>query len=65
LKKRMEKACQLLELRTRQNSPVLVSSIAFTCGFNDVSYFNRQFRRMFGCASGQFTGSLIPSDLKA
>lgn len=55
LKKRMEKACQMLSLRTKQSNPVLVSSIAYQCGFNDVSYFNRQFRRLFGCAPGQFS----------
>jgi AraC-like DNA-binding protein len=25
-----------------------VSDIAFDCGFNDLSYFNRCFRRRFG-----------------
>ncbi|GKY89844.1 helix-turn-helix domain-containing protein [Sinisalibacter aestuarii] len=37
-----------------ERDPMLVSSIAYACGFNDVSYFNRQFRRLFGCAPGQF-----------
>jgi len=55
LKKRMEKACQMLSQRAQQRNPVLVSSIAYQCGFNDVSYFNRQFRRLFGCAPGQFS----------
>lgn len=54
LKKRIEKACQMLTERLRQREPTLVSSIAYACGFNDVSYFNRQFRRLFGCAPGQF-----------
>lgn len=54
LKKRIEKACQLLKERELQHDQVLVSSIAYDCGFNDVSYFNRQFRRLFGCAPGQF-----------
>ena len=52
LRKRMEKACQMLQARSRQSNPALVSSIAYNCGFNDVSCFNRQFRRMFGCAPG-------------
>jgi AraC family transcriptional activator of tynA and feaB len=65
LKKRMEKACQMLEVRSRQSNPALVSSIAYNCGFNDVSYFNRQFRRMFGCAPGQFIADPVTSDLKA
>jgi AraC-like DNA-binding protein len=25
-----------------------ISDIAFACGFNDLSYFNRCFRRRFG-----------------
>ncbi len=54
LKKRFEKVCQMLEERRNDHNPMLVSSIAYSCGFNDVSYFNRQFRRMFGCAPGQF-----------
>jgi AraC-like DNA-binding protein len=54
LKKRFEKACQMLSGREKDAEPMLVSSIAYVCGFNDVSYFNRQFRRFFGCAPGQF-----------
>lgn len=54
LKKRLEKACQMLTERLKEREPMLVSSIAYACGFNDVSYFNRQFRRLFGCAPGQF-----------
>jgi AraC-like DNA-binding protein len=26
-----------------------VTSVAFDCGFGDLSYFNRTFRRQFGC----------------
>jgi AraC-like DNA-binding protein len=33
-----------------------ISSVAFDCGFGDVSYFNRLFRRRFGAA---------PSDVRA
>lgn len=61
LKKRMEKACQMLTIRAKQDNPPLVSSIAYQCGFNDVSYFNRQFRRLFGCPPGQFSEVPITS----
>ncbi len=54
LKKRFEKACQMLSERNREPNPKLISSIAYSYGFNDISYFNRQFRRMFGCSPGQF-----------
>ncbi len=54
LQKRLEKACQLLLARRQDSASMLVSTIAYSCGFNDVSYFNRQFRRMFGCAPGKY-----------
>jgi AraC-like DNA-binding protein len=44
-----------LELRLRRAAEWLaqagdrrISDIAFDCGFNDLSYFNRCFRRRFG-----------------
>jgi AraC-like DNA-binding protein len=46
---------RLNELRLRQAAELLahsgerrISQIAFDCGFNDLSYFNRSFRRRFG-----------------
>jgi AraC-like DNA-binding protein len=46
---------RLLELRLRKVVDLLaqsdqrrISEIAFACGFNDLSYFNRCFRRRFG-----------------
>ena len=46
---------RLLELRLRKAADLLahpaerrISDIAFACGFNDLSYFNRCFRRRFG-----------------
>src|SRR3954451_248139 len=46
---------RLLELRLRKAANLLaepagrrISDIAFACGFNDLSYFNRCFRRRFG-----------------
>jgi AraC-like DNA-binding protein len=54
IQKRLEYACQLLQARLVGTNTQLVSTIAYASGFNDVSYFNRQFRRAFGCAPGQF-----------
>jgi AraC-like DNA-binding protein len=34
-----------------------VSEIAYACGFNEVSYFNRCFRRRFGASPTQFRGN--------
>lgn len=49
---------RILELRLQKTFKMLsarhcdgmrISEIAMTCGFNDVAYFNRCFRRRFGC----------------
>jgi AraC-like DNA-binding protein len=34
----------------------LISDIAYRVGFNDLSYFNRSFRRRFGCSPGEVRG---------
>lgn len=45
---------RMIELRLRKAADLLahregrISDIAFACGFNDLSYFNRCFRRRFG-----------------
>ena len=31
-----------------------ISELAYACGFNEVSYFNRSFRRRFGASPTQF-----------
>jgi AraC-like DNA-binding protein len=36
-------------LRRHAASQVPISTIAFDCGFSDISHFNRVFRRRFGC----------------
>lgn len=41
---RLRKAAEMLA----QANPRRVSDVAFECGFNDLSYFNRCFRRHFG-----------------
>jgi AraC-like DNA-binding protein len=40
---RLGKAARLLSMTANR-----ISDIAFECGFNDLSYFNRSFRRRFG-----------------
>lgn len=54
LQKRLESACQLLIERRMGRTDMLVSTIAYHCGFNDISYFNRIFRKVFYCAPGQY-----------
>ncbi|MBS4019953.1 MAG: helix-turn-helix domain-containing protein [Dechloromonas sp.] len=54
LQKRMEHACSLLVARGSRRSALPISAIAMDCGFSDISYFNRLFRKAFGCAPGQY-----------
>jgi AraC-like DNA-binding protein len=44
---RLAAAYKALCRRTLSHVPI--STIAFDCGFSDVSHFNRAFRRRFGC----------------
>ena len=48
LELRLQKARRMLT--DRRNDHLKVSDIAFACGFNEVSYFNRCFRRRYGDA---------------
>lgn len=44
---RLARVSQMLDdPDTRMHS---ISAIALKCGFNDISYFNRVFRRRYGC----------------
>jgi AraC-like DNA-binding protein len=53
LERRLSKAHSLLLVARRHN--VNIATVAFACGFNDQSYFNRRFRQHFG---------LTPSDVR-
>ena len=39
-----------------QNTEESVTQIALKCGFENLSYFNRLFRRKFGVTPGQYRG---------
>jgi AraC-like DNA-binding protein/ligand-binding sensor protein len=46
---RLERACNLL------NNPNLrISEVAFNCGFGSLGHFNRVFKRVIGCAPGEY-----------
>jgi AraC-like DNA-binding protein len=49
---RLRKAAELLAQRGERR----ISDIAFECGFNDLSYFNRCFRRRFGLTPSAASG---------
>ncbi|WP_244485481.1 helix-turn-helix domain-containing protein [Bradyrhizobium tropiciagri] len=50
---RLTKAAELLV----HDSERRISDIAFDCGFNDLSYFNRCFRRRFGLTPSAARGT--------
>jgi AraC-like DNA-binding protein len=54
LELRLQKGRAMLE--SFANDHLKVSDIAFACGFNEVSYFNRCFRRRFGASPTQYRG---------
>jgi len=37
----------------RRQAAVPISTVAYDCGFSDISHFNRVFRRRFGCAPSE------------
>jgi AraC-like DNA-binding protein len=56
---------RVLELRLQKaramladpcNDQMSIAGIALACGFNEVSYFSRCFRRRFGCSPTQYRG---------
>ena len=49
---RLERSRQLL--RTPAHAVCTIASIAHACGFNDLSYFNRTFRRSYGITPSEF-----------
>jgi AraC-like DNA-binding protein len=55
LELRLQKARNMLT--DRHNDGRKVTDIALACGFNEVSYFHRCFRRRFGSSPTQYRGS--------
>ncbi len=49
---RLERSRQLL--RSQARTITTITSIAHACGFNDLSYFNRTFRRRYGITPSDF-----------
>jgi AraC-like DNA-binding protein len=41
-------------LADRRHDPAKIGDIAYACGFNEVPYFNRCFRRRFGCSPREY-----------
>ncbi|GLR69010.1 hypothetical protein GCM10010909_36920 [Acidocella aquatica] len=50
--RRLRLAREKIEQIHTDRSAQTISEIAYDCGFNDISYFNRSFKEMFACAPG-------------
>ncbi|MBR1269063.1 helix-turn-helix domain-containing protein [Bradyrhizobium sp. AUGA SZCCT0222] len=55
LELRLQKARMMLA--DHRNDRLKIDEVAFACGFNEVSYFHRCFRRRFGASPAQYRGS--------
>jgi AraC-like DNA-binding protein len=55
LELRLQKARAMLA--SARHDTTKINDIAFACGFNEVSYFHRCFRRRFGAAPNEFRGT--------
>lgn len=51
LERRLERAW--LKLMSAEDDAITISGVAFEVGFGDLSYFNRSFRKRFGCSPSQ------------
>jgi AraC-like DNA-binding protein len=56
---RIHQACQLL-----QDSDLSISQIAFQCGFQNLSYFNRAFKKFLGETPKEFRGRVAKLNSK-
>jgi AraC-like DNA-binding protein len=44
-----------------RNCALKISDVAMSCGFNELSYFHRSFRRRFGASPGKFRHQYLNS----
>jgi AraC-like DNA-binding protein len=56
---RLEKARSMLT--DDRNSLLKISEVALSCGFNELSYFHRSFRRKFGASPAKYRMRLLSS----
>lgn len=61
LKTRLEMVARALTDPATRSDPV--SAVASACGFNDVSYFNRAFRKRYGCTPSDWRSRHRGADL--
>lgn len=51
--KRLQYAREKIEQSREQRNRVTIAEVAYSSGFNDISYFNRSFKELFGYAPGE------------
>ncbi len=56
MQRRLASACQALKQLNATSGKTMISTIAYSVGFNDLSYFNRIFKATFNSTPGQYTG---------
>lgn len=56
--KRLKLAAQRLAELGGQGQRINIAQVAYACGFNDISYFNRSFREQFGSAPSDYLRAL-------
>ncbi|HLH91164.1 MAG TPA: AraC family transcriptional regulator [Xanthobacteraceae bacterium] len=60
LELRLQKARRMLA--DRRNDHLRLNEVALDCGFNEVTYFHRCFRRRFGASPTQYRGGPVVDD---
>ncbi|OWV98024.1 helix-turn-helix domain-containing protein [Rhizobium sp. R693] len=60
--KRLRFAREKIEQLKEQRNAGTIAEVAYSAGFNDISYFNRSFKELFDCAPSELlrTGELVP-----
>ncbi|ASW09805.1 helix-turn-helix domain-containing protein [Rhizobium sp. 11515TR] len=51
--KRLRFAREKIEQLREQRNPTTIAEVAYSAGFNDISYFNRSFKELFDCAPSE------------
>lgn len=51
--KRLRFAREKIEQLKEQRNPTTIAEVAYSAGFNDISYFNRSFKELFDCAPSE------------
>lgn len=59
--KRLRFAREKIEQLKEQRNPTTIAEVAYSAGFNDISYFNRSFKELFDCAPSELLRSADPA----